>query len=245
MWGELRIAHAWLNLAGFVSLVIAGTLLHFFPTTVGARIAGRRVATLAVTALALAAPCVALGIVVGWAPVAQAGGLLLAIGSVSLAIYCAQAWHRRARWSTDAGWHAFVIGGLSSSVAWFVLGALLLGGVVLVRGAAPGAWSIELVAGPLIAGWVGLALLASVTHIVPALGPGDAMAHRRQRHRLGWAGPARLIVLDAGVAAVSIGLATRTDWLTVLGAGLLAAGVVATGGLVLVSLAVDLRSPAG
>ena len=36
-WARIKPAHAWFNLVGFVSLVIATTLLHFFPTVVGAR----------------------------------------------------------------------------------------------------------------------------------------------------------------------------------------------------------------
>src|ERR1019366_10769324 len=40
-WARLMPAHAWLNLIGFVSLVIATTLLHFFPTVIGGRIARR------------------------------------------------------------------------------------------------------------------------------------------------------------------------------------------------------------
>ena len=40
-WLSLHLALAWFNLVGFVSLVIATTLLHFFPTVVGARMALR------------------------------------------------------------------------------------------------------------------------------------------------------------------------------------------------------------
>ena len=36
-WARIKPAHAWFNLVDFVSLVIATTLLHFFPTVVGAR----------------------------------------------------------------------------------------------------------------------------------------------------------------------------------------------------------------
>ena len=55
-WGNLRPAHAWLNLVGFVSLVIATTLLHFFPTVIGARILRIRSAYLTVLAASPAAP---------------------------------------------------------------------------------------------------------------------------------------------------------------------------------------------
>jgi nitrite reductase (NO-forming) len=240
-WAQLRVAHAWLNLVGFVSLVIAGTLLHLFPTVIGARITSRRMAKLAVTALALAAPCVAVGVVVGVDLLSRAGGVLLGSGAIALAATCVLAWRARNRWTTDPGWHLFAMGGLASAVAWFLLGALLLGASGALAGDARGAWSIELVAGPLIAGWVLLAILASVTQLLPAVGPGDASAHRRQRARLGWAGRSRLLLLDAGVAAVSLGLPTGIAWLAAIGAGALAVGVGATAVLVGAALIVDLR----
>ena len=60
-WGHLKPAHGWLNLVGFVSLVIATTLLHFFPTVIGARIAVHRSARVTVVGLAAGAPIVAAG----------------------------------------------------------------------------------------------------------------------------------------------------------------------------------------
>lgn len=60
-WPGLRAAHAWLNLFGFVTLVIAGTLVHFAPTIAGSRIRRRRSGTLAVGLLAIAAPVAAAG----------------------------------------------------------------------------------------------------------------------------------------------------------------------------------------
>ena len=62
LWAYLKPAHAWLNLVGFVSLVIATTLLHFFPTVIGARIRRSRVAYATVIGLALGASLVALGL---------------------------------------------------------------------------------------------------------------------------------------------------------------------------------------
>jgi hypothetical protein len=137
------------------------------------------------------------------------------------------------------------MGGLSSSVAWFVVGALLLGGAVVVSGAAPSGWSVELVVGPLVIGWVGLALLASVTHLVPAVGPGDQAAHRRQRERLGLAGRTRIVVLDAGIALVSLGPPTGIAWLVASGAVLVGAATAVTIALVFLSLLRDLRSGSG
>ncbi len=60
-WAELRPAHAWTNVLGFVSLIIVSTLLHFLPTVLGTRIVPRGSAALAVMGTALAAPLVVTG----------------------------------------------------------------------------------------------------------------------------------------------------------------------------------------
>jgi len=71
-WASIRVWHVWLNLIGFVSLVIATTLLHFFPTVIGERSA------------ALAMPF-------GPEIVARAGAILVEAGAISLVIYCVKA----------------------------------------------------------------------------------------------------------------------------------------------------------
>jgi hypothetical protein len=60
--------------------------------------------------------------------------------------------------------------------------------------------------GPIVFGWIGLAIVASGSHLVPAIGPGDPPAHARQRATLGRAASLRLGLIDMGVAATSVGL---------------------------------------
>ena len=55
-WAALKPAHAWLNVFGFLSIVVAATLVHLAPTVVGARIQPRRSATIALVGLAWRAP---------------------------------------------------------------------------------------------------------------------------------------------------------------------------------------------
>ena len=52
-WAQLKPAHAWLNVFGFLSLVIAATLIHLAPTVAGTRIAPRRSAVVALAGLAI------------------------------------------------------------------------------------------------------------------------------------------------------------------------------------------------
>jgi hypothetical protein len=116
-WFRLKPVHSWLNVVGFISLVIATTLLHFLPTVVGARIALRPSARLTVAGLAVGAPAVALGYVVPSDLIARAGALCVIAGAAGLTVYAWRTWQTRARWTTDPGWHRFAMGGLISAIA--------------------------------------------------------------------------------------------------------------------------------
>lgn len=230
-WPRWRAAHAWLNVIGFVSLVIATTLLHFFPTVIGARIANHPTARLTVLGIAGGAAVAAAGIATGSDPVARLGALGVGAGVASLVAYAVRVWRTRARWTSDHAWHRFAMGGLISAIGWFVAGAGVAVGRVLVLGADPASWSLAAVGGPLVAGWAGMALVASATHLVPAVGPGGPLDHAAQRALLGrWAG-VRLVALDAGVGALAVGLPLGEPALAGAGVALLAAGLVMTVGL--------------
>jgi hypothetical protein len=96
-----------------------------------------------------------------------------------------------------------------------------------------GAASTLAVAGPLVAGWLGITFLGSATHLLPAVGPGTPQVHAAQRRHLGRAASARLVVLDAGCLALSVGLLFAVDDLARLGLALLLAGMLATAALLL------------
>jgi hypothetical protein len=97
--------------------------------------------------------------------------------------------------------------------------------------------------GPLVLGWVGLAILASATHLVPAIGPGDSAAHAAQRVLLGRASSARLIATNAAVASLATGLWPGSPtWLAVAGVLLGAAAIGATVPLLVAAIATGLRS---
>ncbi|HET9345877.1 MAG TPA: hypothetical protein VFO05_09255 [Candidatus Limnocylindrales bacterium] len=227
-WDRLRPAHAWLNLIGFVSLVTATTLLHFFPTVVGARIPRHRAAHLVVVGVGGGTILVAAGYFLAIDLLVQAGALAAIIGATALVVYAVRVWRSRARWTTDPGWHRFAIGGLASAIGWFVVGIAILGGRAVAFAAAPGGWSSDPAIAPLVAGWIGMAILASATHLVPAVGPGDQAAHARQRAILGTMAATRIIVIDAGVAAITVAAAIGDPRLGAAGAVLLALGLAGT-----------------
>ncbi len=243
-WGSVKPAHAWLNLVGFVSLVIATTLLHFFPTVVGARITVHPSARLTVVGLALGAPLAAAGIAIGSDPAARIGAVAVEAGAIALGINAWRTWRTRAHWTTDPEWHRFAIGSLIGAIAWFEVGIAIAVGRILFVGAAPASWSIEAIGGPLVTGWLGLAVLGAATHLLPAVGPGDPAAHGRQRRLLGRWGALRLLILNAGIASLTVGLPLRGDPLIASGAVLVAVGLAATAVLVGAAIARGVRRSA-
>lgn len=243
-WAGIKPAHAWLNLVGFVTLVIATTLLHFFPTVVGARITVRRSARIAVLGLAVGAPLVALGMASRWDPMARTGALVVEAGAVALAVYAWRTWRTRARWTTDPAWHRFAIGSLVAAICWFEIGVAVATGRVLVWGANPDSWLVEAVGAPLVAGWMGLAVLGSATHLLPAVGPGDGRAHGRQRRLLGLAWAVRLGAANLGVAGLALGWPLRIDLLIATGAVLTMVGLGTTAGLLAGAIITGVRRPA-
>jgi nitrite reductase (NO-forming) len=237
-WAQLRPAHAWANVIGFVSLVIVATLLHFLPTVMGGRIVPRRSAALAVLGIALGTPIVVAGLALTSGPVAGAGAVLVVAGALATAVEAARVVRDRGRWTTDPGWHRFVSVGLLAGVAWFVVGVAAATALLIARGPNADGWSTALVGAPLAIGWVAQVLMGSWTHLVPSIGPGGPVEHARQRVVLGRAATGRLLALNGGVAMVAIAWPAGLGALATFG-GALAAAAVATS---VVLLAAALRA---
>jgi nitrite reductase (NO-forming) len=233
-YGQVRPAHAWTNLLGFVSLVIVGTLLHFLPTVLGTRIVARASAAVAVLGLAMGSPLVVLGLLLPSGPVAGAGAVLTLAGAGGMAVEAALTWRSRGRWTTDAGWHRLTGVGLLAGVAWFAIGAGAASVRLAVAGMAGGsgadAWILAVGGAPLVLGWVVQVLIAAWTHLLPAIGPGGPVLHAARRVVLGRWATSRLVAFNAGVAMVALAW-PQESW-PVAGTGL-----VLVAGSVLVSVA--------
>jgi nitrite reductase (NO-forming) len=227
-WGTLKPAHAWLNLFGFISLVIAGSLLHLLPTVAAARI--RRTLASMVTFVALAAGplLVALGFVLQLDLLALAGAGLLVAGAAALAWHALTVLRSRARWTTDRAWHTFTTWSLLAGIGWFVVAALIAAGQVIGAGASAASWDLRPLLVPLGVGWAGQVLVGAWSHLVPAVGPGSLEQHARQRRILGRAAVPRLLLVNGGAATLAVGEWLSVEPVTVGGAlGIVAAGVVA------------------
>jgi hypothetical protein len=244
----LRAAHAWTNLIGFVSLVIMATLLHLLPTVLGTRITARRSAATAILATAMGSPLVVVGFATGWLPAAGGGAVLSLVGAASLAVEARLVWLARGRWTTDPGWHLLTGVGLLAGVAWFAVGSTAAAMLVLARtlGLTTDAlaWQSAVVGAPLAIGWVVQVLIASWTHLLPAIGPGTPVDHAVQRRVLGRGARARLLALNAGAGLVAIGWPLALAPVAGAGAALVATVVVTSVGLAWSAMRVRPR-PAG
>lgn len=219
-WTALKPGHAWLNLFGFVSLVIAGSMLHLLPTVAGARISRTRASVVCFACVASGPLVAALGYALGSLPVAMLGATTLVVGALALGAHALNVLRARAPWTTDPGWHLFTTWSLVAGVGWFICGAIVAAATVVTGGASPVGWQLTPLIAPIGIGWVAQVLVGAWSHLVPAVGPGSPERHAAQRRTLGRAAAIRLVALNIGVAAMTFG--------TGLGSGnLFAVGLVA------------------
>jgi len=237
-WAQLRPAHAWTNLIGFVSLVIVATLLHFLPTVLGTRILPRRSAVVAVLGLAMGVPVVVVGLIFEWAAVAGGGAVLALAGALAMALEAVLIVRNRGHWSSDPGWHRFASVGLLAGVGWFVMGVGAAAWLVLAHGVSFDAWSTVVVGAPLVLGWVAQVLMASWTHLLPSIGPGGPVDHAHQRAILGRVSGLRLLALNAGVALLAVGWPLGIGDMATSGAALVAVALLVTVVLTVLALRV-------
>lgn len=231
-WGHLKPAHAWLNLVGFAGLVVVATLLHLAPTVAGGRMRPRASGRLAIVGVGLGAPLVAAGYAVAIDALARGGAIAVLLGAAGVAGHAIVVTRdvTPGRWTTDAGWHRLTAGALLGGQAWLAAGLAVAAVRTLAGGADPAAWSLAAIGGPLIVGGIVQLLIGSMTHLVPAIGPGDAARHAAQRRRLGTAAAARTAATNIGTALLALG-----GWLSAVGPW---AGVLAAAGLALAAVGI-------
>ena len=242
-WAWLKPMHAWLNLLGFVSLVVAGTLLHLYPTVVGSRISGGIRMRVMVAGLALGAPLVAFAYLVRSDAIGLAGAVVELAGALGLVAYVAGAWHVRGRWTGDLPWRAVAIGSLGAGVGWFAVAVAAAAGRVVILGPRPDAWSFSVVGAPLAAGWVAQSVVGAWTHLLPAISDGSPRRHARQRAILGIAAGPRIVAMNGGVVLLAVGLAASIPASVEAGAVLVAGTLLI--GLGLLFAATVAREPEG
>ncbi len=173
---RLLLFHAHVNLLGWITLTVLGTLLTLWPTVLRTRMADGAART---TARAL--PIAVGGLVVlgaallAWWPVVAALGIALFGGAVALVVRPAIAAARRRPPESFAAWS------IAAGVGWLLL-TLVWDAVLLLRaaGPAPAAEQFETLLVPLLAGFVAQVLLGALAYLLPmALGGGPVPVRER------------------------------------------------------------------
>lgn len=220
LWLGLRQAHAAVNLLGWVSLTIGGTLVTFLPTVLRVRMPVWHGWT---TAGALALGLVGIGVGLGAdvRPVAALGGALYAAGALGLAGMVLRVLRVPRTWPVPvAAQH------LLAAAAWFEIGAVALA-VALARGGFLAFREPYLAI--FVVGWALQTLLGAWLFLLPMNRPGHPDERRRQLAAAEVGGPLQLAAYNVGTALLAL---AGAGWVTrsagAVGAGLaLAAGGVA------------------
>ncbi|WP_247658461.1 hypothetical protein [Micromonospora sp. U56] len=193
---RLLLFHAHVNLLGWVTLTVLGTLLTLWPTVLRTRMAegavraASRALPLAVTGLVL----LGAGLLAWWRVVAAAGLGLFAL-AVLVALRPALTTARARPPYAFAGWS------LAAAAGWLLV-ALAVDAATLLPATDPGRavdhFGAVLV--PLLVGFVAQVLVGALTHLLPVVlggGPGPA---RRRSELLERYGPQRVAMTNAALA---------------------------------------------
>jgi hypothetical protein len=193
---RLLLFHAHINILGFVTLTILGTLLTLWPTVLRTRMAAaaprttRRALPLAIAGLAFSAVGA-----LAWRPLlAAAGVVLLGAAVVMTAIPMLNTARQRrpasfATWSIAAGF-----GWLLIALCWDTVSFLT------AADAADAAERFDTIVIPFGAGFVAQVLLGALSYLVPMVLGGGPAAVRLRDARLDGSGPQRIIMFNLALA---------------------------------------------
>lgn len=197
MYLHLRRGHMTMNVLGFASLTVVGTLITLLPTVLRVRMVpwrGRTVLVLLVAGIVLQ--------MVGWdtastLPLA-AGGAVYAAGALGVVtLLVATLRIDRTFRPPVAAWH------MVAGVAWFVTGSVLFA-AALVRG--PSGFdsfrSTYLVA--FVGGWLIQVLLGAWSYLLPMARPGHPAERRRSLAAVELAAPVQVVVLNVGLVLLAL-----------------------------------------
>jgi nitrite reductase (NO-forming) len=223
VWLALRGAHLSLNVLGWASLTIAGTLVTLLPTVLRVRMPAWHGAATGI-ALASGAFGIGLGLATRSTRLATLAAAVFAAGALGLA------WMVSRVLRTPRRWHAPVAARhLLFAIAWFVLGSLALPFAL-----AGGSTSLAAFRRPFLAmfvvGWVIQTLLGAWQYLLPMAHPGHPDARRRELLAIEFGGTFQVVAMNAGIALLAL---TGAGWTSgavgAVGAGLALGG----GGLAL------------
>ena len=192
---RLVVAHAVLNLLGWIGLTVVGTLVTLWPTMLRTRIAdgSARAARRALPVL-LAGLAVAAAAALGGSLLLTAAGLMAYLGGlVAVAVPHLEEVRRKtpsdfATWSVLAG-----VGWLAGSLVALAAGIATAGN--WAQAADRAGW----LTAPLLVGFAAQVLLGALTYLVPVVLGGGPAALRAATATLNRGGPARVVIANTGL----------------------------------------------
>lgn len=196
-WLGLRQAHMTLNLLGWVSITIAGTLVTFLPTVLRIRMPPwHGWATVALLVVGLAS--VATGLAARVGALAGVGGVVYAAGALGVAWLALRVMRTPRTWPVPVAAKHLLLG-----LAWFETGSIALA-AVLARGLDAFATFREPFLAIFALGWAIQTLLGAWLYLLPMSRPGHPDERRRQLAAIELGGGVQLLALNAGVLLLAL-----------------------------------------
>jgi nitrite reductase (NO-forming) len=214
-WLELRRAHLTLNVLGWVSLTIAGTLVTFLPTVLRIRMPAWH-GTASGALLVAGVAGVALGLGLDAQPVALVGAVAYGAGALGLAWMVVKAFRMPRSWPVPVAAKHIVC-----ALAWFVVGALLLPWMLGEDLLA----SREVFLAIFVGGWALQTLLGAWQYLLPMARPGHPDERRAWLAAIETGGSMQVLALNLGVALLALnGADALPGWVGRAGATLALVG---------------------
>lgn len=226
LYAALRRTHMTLNVLGWISLTISGTLITLLPTVLRIRMPvwqGRATGAL----LAGGVTGLSAGFALRVEPLAAAGGLLYAAGASGIAWMVARVLRTPRKWPVPA-----VARHLLVAVVWWLAGAFALA-VAVVRGTE----QFDLFRQPFlvmfVGGWATQTLLGAWLYLLPMGKPGHPDERRGFLTAMELGGRLQLVALNAGFLLMLL----RSGGWVPDGAGMAGVGLALAGGGIALSKA--------
>jgi nitrite reductase (NO-forming) len=198
-WVGMRSAHLTLNVLGWTSLTIVGTLITLLPTVLRVRMPewrGRATAALLISGVAI----LALGLASDAAVVASAGAVLYALGAIGAAGMVAKVLRTPRKWPPPVSAKH-----LLAAFVWFVCGTIALAAQV-VRGEFA-AFRMEFLI-VFAAGWIVQTLLGAWMFLLPMWRAGHPEQRRRNWAAVEFGGTLQILAYNVGLLVVAMRWAT-------------------------------------
>jgi len=200
IWVAMRQAHVALNVLGWVSLTIVGTLVTLLPTVLRIRMPSwHGWATAAL--LVVGTTAIAAGLVARLEPLATAGGLAYLAGAAGAGWLAAKAMRTPRTWPVPVAAKHLLL-----ALGWFVVGSAAMA-VALADGVEGAITFREPFLVVFVLGWTVQTLLGAWQYLLPMARPGHPDERRRQLAAIEFGGSLQLIALNGGVALLSLAAA--------------------------------------